>query len=138
MRRGFLYAKIHRMIVTDADLEYEGSITLDQTLMEEAGLRPYQQVDVYNVTRGTRLTTYAIVGPPGAGDCCLNGAAAHLAEVGDRVIVAAYCELEDEEVAGHRPRIVLVGEDNRTYTVTEGRCVLDRSPAAQGVRQATR
>jgi aspartate 1-decarboxylase len=122
MRRGFLYAKIHRMIVTDANLEYEGSITLDQTLMEQAGLLPYQQVDVYNVTRGTRLTTYAIVGPPGAGDCCLNGAAAHLAQPGDRVIVAAYCELEPHEVADHRPRLLLVGEDNRSYTVSEGSC----------------
>jgi aspartate 1-decarboxylase len=124
MRRTFLYAKIHRMIVTDANLEYEGSITLDEVLMEQAGLAPYQQVDVYNVTRGTRLTTYAIVGPRGAGDCCLNGAAAHLVDPGDRVIVAAYCELEEHEVAGHRPQIVLVGEDNHTYTTSRGHCVL--------------
>lgn len=124
MRRTFLYAKIHRMIVTDANLEYEGSITLDEGLMEEAGLAPYQQVDVYNVTRGTRLTTYAIVGPRGAGDCCLNGAAAHLVDPGDRVIVAAYCELEEHEVEDHRPKIVLVGENNHTYTTSQGHCVL--------------
>lgn len=123
MRRVFLYGKIHRMIVTDANPDYEGSITLDQALMEQAGLRPYQQVDVYNVTRGTRLTTYAIVGPRGAGDCCLNGAAAHLNRIGDRVIVAAYCELEDHEVDEHRPRIVLVGEDNGCYRTATGSCV---------------
>jgi aspartate 1-decarboxylase len=132
MRRGFLYGKIHRMIVTDANPDYEGSITLDEALMERAGLRPYQQVDVYNVTRGTRLTTYAIVGPPGAGDCCLNGAAAHLNEIGDRVIVAAYCELEDSEVDSHRPRIVLVGEDNHTYRTSLGSCLLGDGAQATG------
>ena len=132
MRRGFLYGKIHRMIVTDANPDYEGSITLDETLMEQAGLRPYQQVDVYNVTRGTRLTTYAIVGPSGGGDCCLNGAAAHLNEIGDRVIVASYCELEDAEVDTHRPRIVLVGEDNHTYQTTLGSCLLGAAAEAAG------
>ena len=132
MRRGFLYGKIHRMIVTDANPDYEGSITLDEALMEEAGLRPYQQVDVYNVTRGTRLTTYAIVGPRGAGDCCLNGAAAHLNEIGDRVIVAAYCELDDAEIDSHRPRVVLVRDDNHTYETTLGSCFLGGAVPAAG------
>ncbi|MBP7146683.1 MAG: aspartate 1-decarboxylase [Acidobacteria bacterium] len=117
MRRPFLFAKVHRAVVTAADLQYEGSLTLDTELMEAADLLPYQRIEVYNVTRGTRFATYLIAGPRGAGDCCINGAAAHLAGVGDRVIIAAYCDLEDHEVAAHRPRIVLVGEHNRIFQV---------------------
>jgi aspartate 1-decarboxylase len=117
MRRKFLQAKVHRATVTAADLEYEGSLTLDAELMNAAGLLPYQAIDVYDVTRGTRFSTYLIEGPRGHGDCCVNGAAAHLVEVGDRVIIAAYCELEEREVASHRPRVVLVGADNGIYSV---------------------
>ena len=120
MRIPFLHSKVHRVIVTGANLEYEGSLTLDVDLMEAAGMAPYQRIEVYNVDRGTRLSTYLITGPRGRGDCCLNGAAAHMAEVGDRVIIAAYCELEPEETPGHRPRLVLVGEDNRAFQVKHG------------------
>jgi aspartate 1-decarboxylase len=119
MKRTFLFGKVHRVTVTGADLEYEGSLTLDAELMEAAHLCPYQRIEVYDVTRGTRFATYLIEGPRGAGDCCVNGAAAHMVEVGDKVIIAAYCELEDHEIAGHRPRIVLVGEGNRAYSVKD-------------------
>ena len=119
MKRTFLFGKVHRVTVTGADLEYEGSLTLDAGLMEAAHFFPYQRIEVYDVTRGTRFATYLIEGPPGAGDCCVNGAAAHLVDVGDKVIIAAYCDLEDHEIAGHRPRIVLVGESNRPYEIKD-------------------
>ncbi len=118
MRRPFLLAKVHRAVVTEADLEYEGSLTLDQDLLDAAGLLPNQQIDVYNVTTGARFQTYLIAGPRGAGDCCINGAAAHLARRGDRVIIAASADLENHEVSQHRPRIVMVrGADNRRFEI---------------------
>jgi len=120
MRIPFLHSKVHRVIVTAADLNYEGSLTLDEALLEAAGMAPYQRIDVYNVTRGTRFSTYLITGSRGEGDCCLNGAAAHQVEVGDRIIIAAYCDLDASEVADHRPRLVLVGADNRSFTVKRG------------------
>ncbi len=120
MTRSFLYSKVHRVLVTDANLEYEGSLTLDIDLLEAAGMLPYQKVEVYNVTQGTRLSTYLIEGPRGQGDCCLNGAAAHLAKVGDRVILATYCDLAEDEVAGHKPQLVLVGADNKSFEIKEG------------------
>ena len=119
MIRPFLQSKIHRMIVTEADLEYEGSLTLDRELMDAAEMLPFQKIEIYNVTRGTRLSTYLIEGPRGGGDCCINGAAAHLCKPGDRVIVCAYAELADDEVAEHRPRVVLVREHNRDWEIIE-------------------
>lgn len=120
MRRPFLHSKVHRVLVTGAELHYEGSLTLDTRLMEAALMRPYQQIEVYNVTRGTRFSTYLIEGPAGEGDCCLNGAAAHMVGVGDRVIIAAYCDLDEHEVAEHKPTLVLVGEDNQSFEVKHG------------------
>lgn len=120
MRRPFLLAKIHRLVVTEADLDYEGSLTLDADLMAAAGLLPYQKIEVYNVTRGTRFSTYLIEGPPRGGDCCVNGAAAHLCRPGDRIILAAYGDLDDGEVASHRPRLVFVGRDNSDVSRREG------------------
>ncbi len=120
MRKTFLQAKVHRVIVTGADPDYEGSLTLDENLMEAAGLLPWQRVEVYNVTRGTRLATYLIPGPRGAGDCCANGAAAHLVRPGDRVIVAAYVDLEDEEARDWQPTIVLVKGTNTEVEVRGG------------------
>lgn len=118
MKRPFLYAKVHRAVVTEADLEYEGSLTLDQDLMDAAHMRPFQRIEVYDVTNGNRFATYLIAGPRGQGDCCINGAAAHLARPGDRVIIASYCDLEDHEVDTHQPHIVLVKDaENRTYEV---------------------
>jgi aspartate 1-decarboxylase len=115
MKRSFLFSKIHRAVVTAADLDYVGSLTLDRDLMDAAALLPNQRVDVYNVDRGTRLSTYLIAGDRGSGDCCVNGAAAHLCDKGDRVIICAYAELEDHEIESHEPRVVLVHGDNRRF-----------------------
>lgn len=115
MKRTFLQAKIHRAVVTDANLNYEGSVTVDSRLLQAAQLLPFQQVDIYNITRGTRLTTYLIPGEYGAGECCLNGAAAHLCDPGDRVIICAYAELDEHEIASHEPAVVFVGEDNTSF-----------------------
>jgi aspartate 1-decarboxylase len=119
MLRTFLRAKIHRARVTRCDLDYVGSITVDRDLLEACDLLPLEQVDVYNITRGTRLTTYCIPGPPGSGEVGLNGAAAHLAKVGDLVIVVAYCHLDREDIPQHRTRIVLVDGGNRVVEVRE-------------------
>lgn len=111
--RQMLRAKVHRIRVTEADLHYEGSLTLDRELMEAADLVPFEKVDVYNITRGSRLSTYVIEGEAGSGVCCVNGAAAHLAGVGDLLIVAAYASVPEDRVRQHRPKIVLVDERNR-------------------------
>jgi aspartate 1-decarboxylase len=108
--RTFLRAKIHRATVTAADPEYVGSISIDPKLLAAAGIVPFEQVDVYNVDNGERLTTYAIEGEPG--QVCLNGAAARKAEPGQRVIIAAYALLRDDEVGLHVPRIVICGPGN--------------------------
>jgi aspartate 1-decarboxylase len=113
MRRRLLKSKIHRATVTEADLHYPGSITIDLDLMEAADIVEHEQVDVYNVTNGERFTTYAIPGEPGSGVICINGAAAHRAAEGDLVIVASYADYEPEELPEHEPRIVLVDERNR-------------------------
>ena len=117
MFREMLRAKVHRVTVTEADLDYEGSLTLDTELMDAAGLVPYEKIEVYNIARGTRFSTYAIEGERGSGVCCVNGAAAHLASAGDRVIIAAYCSVPEAEALAHRPQIVLVDEKNRIRQV---------------------
>ena len=117
MTRFFLRCKIHRATVTEANVDYEGSITIDRDLLDAAGLLPYDKVEIYNVTRGTRFETYAIEGEPGARDICVNGAAAHLVEVGDRVIIACYCTLEPREIATHTPTLVFVAEGNRIKSI---------------------
>jgi len=119
MLRPFLRAKIHRARVTRADLDYVGSITVDLDLLEAADLLPLEQVDVYNISRGTRFTTYCLAGRRGSGEIGINGAAAHLATAGDLVIVAAYCHLDREDVPGHRARVVLVDGDNRVADILE-------------------
>lgn len=119
MLRPFLRAKIHRARVTRCDVNYVGSITLDRDLLDAADLLPLEQVDVYNITTGARLTTYCIAGERGGGEVGINGAAAHLANSGDLVIVAAYCQLDREDLPHHRARIVLVGDDNRVAEVRE-------------------
>lgn len=112
LQRPMMLSKIHRATVTQADLDYVGSITIDQELMEAADILPNQQVDVLDITNGVRLTTYAIPGPHGGRDVKINGAAAHLVAVGDKVIVIAYGLMSDEEAHRHAPRIVVVGEGN--------------------------
>lgn len=113
MKLTMLKAKIHRATVTRAHLDYEGSVTIDRTLLEAAGILPYERVEIYNVTRGSRLATYAIEGEAGSGAIEINGAAAHLAGPGDLVILAAYCEMAPEEAPHHRPRLVFVDHGNR-------------------------
>jgi aspartate 1-decarboxylase len=113
MRRTLFKSKIHRATVTHADLEYEGSITIDEDLMDAAGIWNYEAVHVWNITRGTRLQTYAIRGPRGSGVICINGAAAHLNKPGDMVILATFAEMDEEEARQHVPRVVLVDRNNR-------------------------
>jgi aspartate 1-decarboxylase len=117
MTRFFLRSKIHRATVTEANVDYEGSITIDRELLEVSGIRPCEKVEVYNVTRGTRLETYAIEGEAGRRDICLNGAAAHLVDPGDKVIICCYAALEEHEIDDHRPTLVFVGEGNRIRSV---------------------
>ena len=113
MKLTMLKAKVHRATVTCAHLDYEGSVTIDGTLLRAAGILPYERVEIYNVTRGTRLATYAIEGESGSGAIEINGAAAHLAGPGDLVILAAYCEMSPEEAPFHRPKLVFVDARNR-------------------------
>ena len=110
--RTMLKSKIHRATVTDGNIDYEGSITIDKKLMEEADILPYEQVQVLNINNGARFSTYAIEGEEGSGDICLNGAAARLAVKGDLVIILTYTEMSDEEAGNHQPKIVLVNENN--------------------------
>jgi aspartate 1-decarboxylase len=117
MTRFFLRSKIHRATVTEANVEYEGSITIDRDLLEAAGIRPYEKVEVYNVTQGTRLETYAIEGEPGGRDICLNGAAAHLVDIGDKVIICCYGTFAEHEIDEHRPTLVFVGEGNSIKSI---------------------
>jgi len=113
MRRTLMKSKIHRATVTDADLHYQGSVTIDPELMAAADILESERVDVLDVTNGNRLTTYAIAGAPGRGEVCLNGAAAHLVHRGDLVILVTYAEYEEAEARAHRPRVVFVDERNR-------------------------
>lgn len=113
MRRTFLWSKIHRATVTETDVAYEGSLTLDPELMEAGHMLPYERVDVYDVDNGERFSTYLIPGDAGSGVCCVNGAAAHRTAAGHKIILASYTELEPAEIEAHAPWIVLVGEGNR-------------------------
>lgn len=110
--RTMLKSKIHRATVTDGNIDYEGSITIDKKLMEEADMLPYEQVQVLNINNGARFSTYVIEGEEGKGDICLNGAAARLAVKGDLVIILTYTEMSDEEARNHKPKIVQVNENN--------------------------
>lgn len=112
MRRMLLKSKIHRATVTDANLHYQGSVTVDPLLMAAADLLPWERVEIYNVTNGERFATYAIPGRPGAGEVVINGAAAHKAATGDLVILATYAEYEELEARRHRPALVFVDERN--------------------------
>ncbi len=113
MLRQFLLGKIHRCTVTRADLHYVGSITLDPDLIEAAGFLENEKVEIYDITNGARLATYVIPGVRGSGEIGINGAAAHLVNAGDLVILAAYGWLSPEEAQSHCPRVVFVDERNR-------------------------
>ena len=111
MRRHMLKSKIHRATVTEAELHYVGSITIDADLMRLADLREYEKVQVVDIDNGARLETYVILGGPG--QICMNGAAARLVHPGDRIIVMAYAEVDEEELADFKPAIVLVNDRNQ-------------------------
>jgi aspartate 1-decarboxylase len=110
--RIMLKSKLHRARVTQADIDYEGSLTIDRNLLDAANIIPYEEVQVWNVTRGTRLSTYAMEGAPGSGVICINGAAAHLVRPGDIIIIATYTTLSDTAAKLHLPRVVLLDENN--------------------------
>ena len=117
MRRQMLKSKIHRLTVTDADLHYEGSLSLDEELMEAADLLPFEKVEVYNINTGDRFTTYVIPAPRGSGMVRLNGAAARLGTKGDLIIIASYAEYEEEELRFYSPKLVYVDSENRIKAV---------------------
>jgi aspartate 1-decarboxylase len=113
MQRTMLGGKIHRATVTAADLDYEGSITIDEDLLDAAHMLSYEAVDIWDVTNGARLSTYALAGPRGSGVVCINGAAAHLVHVGDIVIIGSFVILGDGEASTWQPWVVVVDAQNR-------------------------
>ena len=113
MIRTMLQAKLHRVKLTQAVLDYEGSCGIDAALLEASGILPNQYVEIYNIANGARFTTYAIRAPHGSGEISLNGAAARLGSVGDLLIICAYSGYDEAEVARHKPVVVLVDEHNR-------------------------
>ena len=113
MTRTMMKSKIHRATVTEANIEYEGSVTIDQDLLDAADMLPYEQVDIWDCTNGNRLTTYVIEGERGEGQICINGAAAHLMKPGDLVIIASWADLADEEARSFDSKRVFVDHENR-------------------------
>ncbi len=122
MMRTMLKSKIHCATVTETNLNYEGSLTIDASLMEAADLLPNEQVDVLNLNNGERFTTYIIEGERGSGTVCVNGAAARLAQRGDKVIILSYVLVSEEELQAHRVRVVFVNERNEVTNVREEVC----------------
>ncbi|MYB41121.1 MAG: aspartate 1-decarboxylase [Chloroflexi bacterium] len=138
MMRMMLRSKIHRATVTAADLDYEGSISIDQALLDASGIVEWEQVHVVDLTNGARLETYVIPAPAGSGEIQINGAAAHLVDPGDMVIIMAYEGVPEDRLAEHRPRIVLVDERNRVASISSTNLVNgahpeeSREPVVQG------
>jgi aspartate 1-decarboxylase len=124
MRLNVFKSKIHRAKVTFADLDYEGSVTIDADLLDAAQILPNEAVHIWNVTRGTRLITYALEGPRGSGAVCVNGAAAHLNSPGDLVILATFADMTPAEARAHRPIVIRVDDNNRP--------IADNSPEQPG------
>lgn len=112
-------AKLHMLTVTQADLYYEGSITIDSELLDVAGILPYEKVQVVNINNGARLETYTIPGQAGSRQVCMNGPAARITQVGDRVIVMAYAHMSREEAQKHKPRVVLMDGSNNPVRITD-------------------
>ena len=126
MLRTLLKSKLHRVTVTQTELHYEGSCAVDESLLEAADLVEYERVDIYNVNTGQRFSTYVVKAPRGSGTICVMGAAARLASVGDRLIVAAYASFDETEVHGSRPRVVRVDEQNHILEVKSASAGLPR------------
>lgn len=118
MRVTMLKGKLHRATVTEADLNYVGSITVDRDLLEASGIYEYEKVTIVDINNGNRFETYTIAGEPGSGIICLNGAAARCVQAGDKIIIMAYAELEESEIAGHKPKVVFLEDGNKIGTVT--------------------
>ncbi len=118
MIRTMLKSKIHRATVTEANVEYEGSVTIDRDLLEASNILPYEQVDIYDCTNGQRVTTYAIEGEAGSGEICVNGAAAHLIKPHDLVIICSYVQVEDATSQGWKATRVFVDERNRAREIS--------------------
>lgn len=107
--------KIHRAVVTQADMHYEGSISIDRDLLDQAGILPNEQVDILNITNGERFTTYAITAPRGSKTFGLNGAAARRVQLGDKIIIIAYCQMDAEDAQSYEPHVVLLDENNEVF-----------------------
>ena len=118
MRVTMLKGKIHRATATEANLDYVGSITIDEELMEASGIFEYEKVQVVDVNNGNRFETYVIAGEKESKIVCLNGAAARMVQKGDKVIIMAYCELDREEVKNYKPKVVVLGENNDICKIT--------------------
>ena len=127
MLRHILLGKIHRCVVTRADLDYVGSITIDPILIEAAGFLENEKIDIYDVTNGSRLSTYVIPGEAGSGEIGINGAAAHLVQAGDLVILASYGWMTEQEAAERRPKVVFVNEKNQITS----KAAQERTPPCQ-------
>ncbi|EWM54501.1 aspartate 1-decarboxylase [Ruminococcus flavefaciens] len=119
MEISMLKSKIHRAVITQAELNYVGSVTIDEELMEAAGLYEYERVHISNVNSGSRIETYVIAGERGSGVICLNGAAARSGQKGDHVIIMAYANMSPEEIKTHRPKVVFVGDKNEIIRVAD-------------------
>jgi len=119
VHRTLLKSKIHRATVTDANVDYEGSISIDRDLMDLACLQEYEQVHIYNITNGNRFSTYVIEGERKSGDVCINGAAAHLAKRGDLVIIANYASYSENDASLHKPKLVYVNQDNSVKNISD-------------------
>ena len=120
MLKTLLNGKIHRATVTDANLNYVGSVTIDTDLLDAAGIDIHEKVQIVNNNNGARLETYAIAGKAGSGEICLNGAAARLVQKGDTVIIMSFVLLDKSEIANHKPKVVLVDEHNKITQVIDG------------------
>lgn len=118
MQSTFLKAKLHQAHVTHAELEYDGSCAIDRNLLDMTGLREFEQIQIYNITNGERFTTYIIEGERGSGIISMNGAAAHKAKPGDRVIICAYGSYIEQELATHKPRLVYLDAANQVVKTT--------------------
>ncbi|MBN2799377.1 MAG: aspartate 1-decarboxylase [Deltaproteobacteria bacterium] len=127
MQRTMFKSKIHRATVTEANLDYEGSVTIDEDLLEAADLYENEKVAIWNVTNGARIETYTLVGGRGSGVICINGAAAHHFSPGDTVIIASWAGMSSEEARAHKPTVVLVDEQNRIKAAQHTEQALTRS-----------
>ncbi len=124
MKRSFLYSKIHKGTVTDTNINYEGSCLIDISILNAAKILPFEKIDIYNITNGERLTTYAIPGPADSGRICANGACVHKINVNDEVIICAYAELSEHEYDNHKPTVLYLNSHNEIIDKSESKVKL--------------